>query len=116
MTILSLKGVVPYLLTKRLKYVLSKKFCQDDIENYFGRQKAIGRRKDNPNVKDTGYADNTIKSQFSVQSVEGNVLLGASKWNLINDSPLSKKKKKKKSEFLAISYYLLSVYFVCLLY
>ena len=96
MTILSLKGVVPYLLTKRLKYVLSKKFCQDDIENYFGRQKAIGRRKDNPNVKDTGYADNTIKSQFSVQSVEGNVLLGASKWNLINDSPLSKKKKKKK--------------------
>ena len=35
MTILSLKGVVPYLLTKGLKYVLSEKFCQDDIESYW---------------------------------------------------------------------------------
>ena len=53
MTILSLEGVVPYLLTKGLKYVLSEKFCQDDVENYLGRQRAIGRRKENPNVKDT---------------------------------------------------------------
>ena len=45
MKILSLKGVVPYLLTKGLKYVLSKKFCQDDLENYFGRQRAISRKK-----------------------------------------------------------------------
>ena len=51
MTMLSLEGVVPYLLTKGLKYVLSEKFCQDDVENYFGKQRAIGRRKDNPNVK-----------------------------------------------------------------
>ena len=53
MTMLSLEGVVPYLLTKGLKYVLSEKFCQDNVENYLGRQRAIGRRKENPNVKDT---------------------------------------------------------------
>ena len=53
MTILSLSVVVPNLLIKGLKYVLSEKFCQDDVENYLGRQRAIGRRKENPNVKDT---------------------------------------------------------------
>ena len=93
MTILSLKGVVPYLLSKGLKYVLSEKVCQDDVENYFGRQRASGRRKNNPNVKDTGYADNTIKSQISVQPVGGNVLPGASKWNSMDDAALPKRKK-----------------------
>ena len=53
MTILSLSVVVPNLLIKGLKYVLSEKFCQDDVENYLGRQRAIGRREENPNVKDT---------------------------------------------------------------
>ena len=70
---------------------VSEKFCQDDdVENYSGRQRAICKRKDNLNVKDTGYTDNTIKSQFSVQPVGGNVLLGASKWNSI-DAPLPKR-------------------------
>ena len=53
MTILSLSVVVPNLLIKGLKYVLSEKFCQDDVENYLGRQRAIGRSEENPNVKDT---------------------------------------------------------------
>ena len=43
MTMLSLKGVVPYLLKNGLKYVLSEKFCQDDVENYFRRQRAGGK-------------------------------------------------------------------------
>ena len=107
MTILSLSVVVPNLLIKGLKYVLSEKFCQDDVENYLGRQRAIGRREENPNVKDTEYPENIIKSQFSVQPVEGNVLLGASKWDSIDDAPLP-----KKSVFLTMSYYLLSAYFV----
>ena len=43
MTVLSLKVVVPYLLNNGIKYVLSEKFCQDNIENYFGKQRAIGK-------------------------------------------------------------------------
>ena len=112
MTILSLKGVVRYLLSKGLKYVLSEKFCQDDVENYFGRQRPIGRRKNNPNVKDTGYADNTIKSQFSVQPVGGKsfrVRRNGIQW-------MMQHYQKEKSEFLTKSYYLLSIYFVYLLY
>ena len=93
MTVLSSKTVVSYLLNNGMKYVLSEKFCQDDIENYFGKQRATGRRKDNPNVRDTGYNDNMIKSQFSVEPVGSSVRPGESKWNVIDDAPLPKKKE-----------------------
>ena len=77
-----------------MAYILSERFCQDDVENYFGRQRAIGRRRDNPSVRDVGYNDNTIKSQFTVQSIVGNVR--AQQHNLnnnISDAPLPKRKK-----------------------
>ena len=75
-----------------MKYGLSEKFCQDDVENYFGKQRTIGRTKDHPNLKDTRYVDNTTKSQFSVQPVGRNVLPGTWKWNSIVDAPLPKRK------------------------
>ena len=68
-----------------VKYVLSEKFCQDDVENYFGRQRAIGRRRDNPTVRDVGYNDNTIKSQISIAPLGGNITYGASKCNNTDD-------------------------------
>ena len=45
MSVLSLKAVVPYLLNNGMKYVLSEKFCQDDIENYFGKQSHRKKKK-----------------------------------------------------------------------
>ena len=68
----SLKKVVSFLLNHGFDYVLSEKFCQDDLENYFGRQRAIGRRKDNPSVRDTLYGDNIIKTQYDTRSISGN--------------------------------------------
>ena len=73
MSIFSLKECIPYLLNNGVQYILSERFCQDSLENYFGKQRAIGRRKDNPSVKDVGYNDNIIKTQFSVQAIAGNV-------------------------------------------
>ena len=61
------------LLHGGVAYVLSEKFCQDTLENYFGKQRAIGGRRDNPNIRDVGYNDNTIKAQFSVRPIVGNV-------------------------------------------
>ena len=58
----SFKEVVRYLLSHGVKYILSERFCQDDLENYFGRQRSIGGRRENPSVRDVGYNDNTIKS------------------------------------------------------
>ena len=72
--------------------VLSERFCQDYLENYFGRQRAIGRRHDNPNVRDVGYNDNTIKSQYSVRAIADNVGCD-DKWNQISTSPLKKQKR-----------------------
>ena len=73
MSILCLKEIVPFLLTNVFDYVLTENFCQDDLENYFGRQRAIGRRKDNPNVRDTLTSDNIIKTQYDVKPIKGNV-------------------------------------------
>ena len=94
-SILPLKEVVPYLLRNGFNYVLSGKFCQDDLENYFGFQQALGRRKSNPTVYDTGYNDNTIKTQYSVKQSTGNVRGEESKWNVIETEPLPKRRKNK---------------------
>ena len=74
---------------------MSGKFCQDDSENYFGFQRAIGCRKSNPTVYDTGYNDNTIKTQYSVKPQTGNVRGEESKWNIIDTEPLPKKRKNQ---------------------
>ena len=63
-TVHSFKEVCKFLLEQGISYILSERFCQDDLENYFGRQRAIGHRRDNPIVRDAGYYDNTIKSQY----------------------------------------------------
>lgn len=90
----SLQRVIPYLLNSGVDYVLSEKFCQDDLENYFGRQRAIGRNMDNPNLRQTGYNDNVIKSQMVVRPIAGNVRSKAENWNVIDDEPLPKRHKK----------------------
>ena len=80
------------MLENGVEYVLSEIFCQDDFENYFERQLAIDRRKDNPSISNVGYNDNNFKSQFSVRPIAGNVQ-GTSKFNNINATPLSKRRK-----------------------
>ena len=76
-TVYSFKEVVRYLLENGVAYVLSERFCQDDLENYFGRQRAIGRRRNNP----------------SVRPIQGNVQASVGKFNVIDDTPLPKRRK-----------------------
>ena len=45
-TIFSLKEVCKFLLQQGIPHILSERFCQDDLENYFGKQRTIGRRCD----------------------------------------------------------------------
>ena len=72
-TVNSFVEATRYLLKEGgVSYILSDRFCQDYLENYFGRQPAIGRRRDNPNVRDIEYNDNTIKSQYSVCAIADN--------------------------------------------
>ena len=92
-TVFSFKEVCKFLLQQGIPYILSKRFYQDDLENYFGKQQAIGEMCDNPTVRNFGYNDNTIKSQFSVRPIAGNVQEPFGKFNRISDEPLPKRKK-----------------------
>ena len=93
MTTYSLIDCVTFLLNEGVDYVLTKNFCQDDLENDFGTHRSIGHRKDNPNVQAFLYQDNLIKSTINVAHIGSNVSLGAQKWNNITDAPLPKRKK-----------------------
>ena len=66
--------LIKFLLNNNVPYILSERFCQDPLENYFGRQRAIGYRKDNPSVRDFGYNDNTIRNQKVFRPIAGNCL------------------------------------------
>ena len=52
-----------FLLWHQVKYVLTERFCQDPLENWFGRQRSLGSRKDNPSMADFGYNNNAIRNQ-----------------------------------------------------
>ena len=62
-TVKSVVELTQYLLAQGIPFILTERFCQDPLENYFGQQRSIGRRKDNPSLRDVGYNDNTIRNQ-----------------------------------------------------
>ena len=64
--------LVKFLLSRNVKYLLTERFCQDPLENYFGRQRGMGRRKDNPSLRDVGFNDNTIRISQMVKPIQGN--------------------------------------------
>ena len=47
-----------------------QRFCQDPLENYFGRQRSLGRRQDNPNLRTFGYQDNTIRTSKMFKPIQ----------------------------------------------
>ena len=38
-----------------VKYVQTEHFIKDPLENWFGRQRSLGSKKDNPGMADFGY-------------------------------------------------------------
>ena len=42
---------IKFLLIAGCPYVLTERFCQDPLENNFGRQRSMGHRKGNPSVQ-----------------------------------------------------------------
>ena len=68
-TVLSFNKVWKFLLQQGIPYILSEKFCHDDLENYLGKQRAAGRRSENPTVHDFGYNGNLFKNQFLIRPI-----------------------------------------------
>ena len=86
---------IKFLLENGLEYVLSERFMQDVLEDYFGHQQAKGHRSDNPTAY--GYNDLTIRIQRDIAPVvRGNVggRYEKKKWFTVSDEPVRKRKKK----------------------
>lgn len=65
-TVHSVIEVCKFLLQEGMEYVLTECFCQDVVEEYFGSQRKLGRRNDNPDIRTFGYNDNSIRIQRSI--------------------------------------------------
>lgn len=91
--------VIKFLLNEGVEFVLTERFCQDDVEEYFGFQRAQGRRSDNPTVAEFGYNDNRIAilRDIAPAIAEGNVSGRhsgkARKWSNVSEEPLPKRKR-----------------------
>ena len=78
--------------------VLTERFMQDVVEDYFGHQRAKCGRSDNPTAQQFGYNDLTIAAQRDIAPVvRGNVggRYTKEKWYTVSDEPVHKRKKQK---------------------
>ena len=103
MTVHSLIEVTKFLLSEGMEYVLSERFCQDLLEEYFGHQRAKGGYGDNLTVQRFGYNDLTIATQRSIAPVVRGNVAGrhqgeSSKWFVVSEEPLSKRKRKSSKK------------------
>ena len=68
---------IQFLFGKGFQYVLSERFMQNVVEDYFGHQRSKGGRSDNPTAQHFGYNDLTIAAQRDIAPViRGNVEKG----------------------------------------
>ena len=96
----SLIEATQYLLRNGAEFVLTERFNQDVVEEYFGRQRGCGRFNDAPNVYQFGYNDNTIRIQRYVVPVKGNtrgahVQKRKPSWEIVDNKPLAKRTTKR---------------------
>ena len=92
---------IQFLLKEGFQYVLTERFMQDVLEDYFGHQRAKGGRSDNPTALEFGYNDLTIAAQRDIAPViRGNVggRYTVRKWQEVSDEPVKKRVKKKSKE------------------
>lgn len=85
-----------FLLEEGMEFVLTERFCQDPVEEYFGNQRKLGRRTDNPDIRAFGYNNNTIRIQKSVSCQSGNTRSRRDKrrsWDQVTHDPLPCRKR-----------------------
>ena len=58
----SISECVSFLLSERMEFILTERFCQDPLEEYFSNQRKIGGRSENPDIFQFGYNDSTIRT------------------------------------------------------
>ena len=69
-TVLSFKEVCKFLLQQDIPYILSERFCQDDLEDCFGKQRGIGRRSDHTTIYDLDIMTTQLRINFQSDPLE----------------------------------------------
>ena len=88
---------IQFLLAEGFQYVLSKRFMQDVLEDYFCHQRAKGGRSDNPTAQQFGYNDLTIAAQRNIAPVLRDNVRGRyekKKWHQVSDEPVKETKER----------------------
>ena len=97
-TVHSVIEAIKFLLQEGMEFVLTERFCQDPVEEYFGKQRKIGRRSENPDIRMFGYNNNTIRIQRSVSCQSGNTRGRKDKrkaWQEVSDDKVQCRKVKR---------------------
>ena len=97
-TVHSAIEVVRFLLEEGMEFVLTERFCGDPVEEYFGKQRQLGRRSDNPDIHQFGYNSSTIRIERSISSHSGNTKGRKDMkkaWEQVTDAKLPCRKKSK---------------------
>ena len=92
----SLIGCRKFLLDEGAEYILSERFCQDILEEYFGNQRKLRMRNENPDINQFGYNTNTLRNQRNVSCTSGNTrgrYNGKHSWEEISDDIVPKRKR-----------------------
>lgn len=96
LTVYSAIEATQFLLQEGVEFVLTERFCQDSLEEYFGHQCKLGRRNDNPDIRAFGYNNNAIRIQRQVSCQSGNTRGRKDRtraWEQVTDDPIPCKKK-----------------------
>ena len=93
-TVYSVIELTQYLINAGVPYVLTGKYIQDFLENYFSMQRATGRRKNNPSLYDIGYNDNTIRNAKSYNPIKTGNCEHDVDFEILNEKLPSKKAKR----------------------
>ena len=84
-------------------FFLSERISQDPLENYFGQQRARGRRNENPNLQQCLYSAAAIRVQKSIATDPVHENCGRKKRLYgdtqpeIDNAPLPKRKRHTKN-------------------
>ena len=92
--------VVRFLLEEGMEFVLTERFCQDPVEEYFGKQRQLGR-SDNPDIDQFGYNSNIIGIERSISCYSGNTKGRKDRkkaWKHVTDAKLPCRKRKPNSK------------------
>ena len=90
----SIIEIVKYLLQNGFQYVFTEHFCQDPLENYFGRQRSSCGYGDNPNSKLSGYNDNAIRNSKIFRPIRHGNSVDITNME-IDEEPVPCRKRKK---------------------